>query len=394
MSLGPEYQVVVDNTGDIQNSTRKAGSLCADMQKTVERLRAIYIASNPEINFANTANEVDYFGPIISELVGRPLVDYIQSITVTPTALYEISSDLDGVFIGAWPATVTSGDVTITNLTSRPGESLAEAGTLSGDDISALIINGVNDTFNNILISNCSLYWAVDSIVKVTDTPGLILENCIIAQALNDSFSSNGLYGAGMTIKGTQTPDAHTPLLIRNNLFAHNYVGSPTLLSSELDGDDFARGQLRATFANNVIYNFGSQAVQLDYASASLDGATLELDFVGNIFIVGPDSDLTNAKTIIQQAHADGVYQKDNYIILTDGTVLDLFVWAEADTLSWKQEPNFNVDYNKNYYKVISDVLFNSGSRVRDSYDNIIINDVRKKTGNIVDNVEEATNGG
>lgn len=381
-----EYKFITDKISETEQASKKAGSLCADIKKTTNLISRTILGSDSEIFANTTGNQIDYFISINSSLQSVALDKYIESITEALSATYAISSDVDEVFINTWPASVSVDDLTITNFTSRPGDTLASAGTLDGDGINSILVSGISGN----VIKNCSFYWAVDSCVSIINSPGAIMEYCIVAESLYDSFHPDGAYGHGITIAGPTAQSNYDPYIIRNNLFAHNREGTPNLYSSLPDpGDGLIRGQLRATYANNVSYNFGTKAVMLDGDSSILDNPIMQVDFVGNVFIQGPDTNLATVKSTIQQANAENIYQKDNIIIFSDGTFQDLIKWAEADNLPWKSEPNFYVNYEPDYKVVIEDVLDNAGSRVRDYQDDRIIIDVKRREGEIIDSQSE-----
>jgi pectate lyase len=119
---------------------------------------------------------------------------------------------------------------------------------------------------HHVVIDHCSISWGVDENLAVLGHTNTI-QWSIISEALQLSTHKAGDHSMGAILGPGNVSVHHT-------LFAHNRARNPRIGGRNTTVD----------FVNNVIYNYGSAITRL---SAS---ALLELNYVGNTILKGPDS--------------------------------------------------------------------------------------------------------
>ncbi|MGC4087424.1 MAG: hypothetical protein QM756_05950 [Polyangiaceae bacterium] len=217
---------------------------------------------------------------------------------------------------------------------------------------------------SNIIFDHCSLSWSVDSVFDLTKYTGLAtVQWSIMSEALMNSVHSKGPHSmaVGWDGKGAGGSSYH-----------HNLLASCNSRMPRVDGIDPAGnpGPL-VDMRNNVIYNWGS--------GLAYGGEFANMNFIANYLKPGPSS--TNLGWLFEVSGAAGrIYVSGNYV---DG----------QSGISSNNASGVNQGVVSQVFSVVSmptdtaaaaydSVLALVGaSKVRDSVDTRIINDVRNRTG-------------
>ena len=172
-------------------------------------------------------------------------------------------------------------DVLLHHLRVRPGDGgLKKAG---GSDL-GVTLSGPEAY--NIVIDHCSITWGVAANLSIggplTDSESgtaryVTVSNSLIAEALQESTVK------GAPSMGASVADGCTNIAFIANLFAHNDQGNPSF-----------RAGTTGVVVNNIIYNPGRSAIQLDWRAADWAGRKLppnpRISVAGNVMFAGPDS--------------------------------------------------------------------------------------------------------
>lgn len=131
----------------------------------------------------------------------------------------------------------------------------------------------------NVVIDHCSMFWATDENISITDKSRKItVQWSIVAEGLYlSTHGKNDPHSMGALLHH----DA-TQITFHHNLFAHNNYRNPQLAS---------RGELE--WINNVVYNTGSAAGILQTPEI---GDENWLDAIGNYNKMGPNSDWAGSR--------------------------------------------------------------------------------------------------
>jgi hypothetical protein len=268
---------------------------------------------------------------------------------------------------------IRSHDVIMRHIRFRVG---ARADGPDPDNRDALSIDGAEngrEPSHNVLIENCSFAWALDENVQIwgAGNHSIILRDNIIAEGLMNSIHPKGPHSMGLIVG-----PGISNILVEGNLFAHNAVRNPLIDAGS-----------SAVVANNLIYGALHNGFHI-YAKRQY-GPTL-VSAVGNVVIAAPGS--RRRLTSLSHGHNPGtrIHYSDN---LSQG--VDAFDPAERSGRNGEAEgpfvdappvavPGFSPRPSS---EVEAHVLARAGARPRDrdAVDARIVNQVRTRTGGIVD---------
>ena len=177
-------------------------------------------------------------------------------------------------------------DVVIRHIRVRSG--VDGQGPESGWEPDALSTIGAR----NVIIDHCTFSWAIDENLSASGPrfTGKTPEEWRNGTSRNITFSYNllaeGLANAshpkGEHSKGTLIHDNASGITIWRNIYAHNVERNPLL-----------KGGVRATVANNLIYDPGRRAIHYNLMALEWAGhiyQTGELSAVGNVLRGGPST--------------------------------------------------------------------------------------------------------
>lgn len=257
--------------------------------------------------------------------------------------------------------------------------------------------------------AHLSLFWGLDEGMSIGDSAGVHLYRSIIAESLSEAYHTGGPddgeriveHSKALLITGWDVPQGffpnnYDPIVVRECLFAHNTDRCPAWADSSPGLTGGGKTLLNLAFVNNVVYNAGRF---LGHANA-FPGSdpTVRVDFVGNVFVLGPDSPEDFQPqywvNLINTVNSpDGsVYVANNWVIDRDGVAHDLLDWMDARDLPWADQPHFTYDtpLMTDRDTVIDTVLTYAGDYThRDEHDWRIVNDTRNGTGRIIDSQTE-----
>jgi type IX secretion system substrate protein len=271
-------------------------------------------------------------------------------------------------------------DVVIQHIAVRPGD--AGQAKMSGWEPDAFSSYGTE--IYNVVYDHCSATWAVDENLSVsgpedsepmTSSHDVTLYKCLIAECLSNSTHSKGEHS-----KGTLLHDGVANVSIIGCLYAHNARRNPLF-----------KGNSRAVFVNNVIYNSGSRCIHMadcGKGSSNIIGQS-HGTIVGNVWIKGMNSSDRPFIVAENNRRAALVYLEDNILkdcMGADMNVVDNLVEVLDTVPLWPEglvaEPAIESIYN---------VLQTVGSRPgdRDSIDLRIIQMLIDRKGKIIDSQDE-----
>jgi hypothetical protein len=202
-------------------------------------------------------------------------------------------------------------NVIIRYMTFRCGDSEATA-------IDSL---GVGNS-KNVIVDHVSASWGTDETLTVTLSNNVTVQNSIIAETLSCNNHSDGSLVRGNV--QASTPGGYT---FSHNLWISNSIRNPGIGSRQTsDVMGYTNAQLQLDLVNNVMYNWGTQAVHTVESNDSM-----YLNMVNNMFIAGPSTTAPNEvfREEAQQSSVFGytgrvyVYDSGNLIDSNQDTVHD-----------------------------------------------------------------------
>ncbi len=260
-------------------------------------------------------------------------------------------------------------DVLIQHLAIRPGDHPRGPRPDARD---AIAIRGPS---YNVVIDHVSASWGVDENVDTWPEPTAVsditVSNSIISEGLNRSIHPEGAHSKGFLIG-----DGSKNVAVIGNLFAHNDFRNPQ-----------SKGGVSAAIVNNVVYNPGRYNFMIVSTDRSGLGPNKEA-FMGNLFIKGPNTSADIGVAIGNNLESGtAIYHKDN--AFADGVSDRPF--ASVPPLSSIQAYSPPLDIRSIALESIGtleqQVLSYAGSRPmeRDSVDRRIVNEVKSRSGRIID---------
>jgi hypothetical protein len=271
---------------------------------------------------------------------------------------------------------VKTSNVLIQHLHVRPGDDPGGEPAINRD---GLKISGPADAtpISNIVVDHCSFTWSTDEVASAWQQwNNISLINNIFAEPLHDSIHPEGKHGFGVLI-GPVNGNA----TLAGNLLANIQSRNPMTAAT------------RAVIVNNVVYNWGNTAVDLQS-----HGAVTQNSVVGNVFLRGPDTsgsaapiglraDATRlragAKVFLLDNHASEATSDPWSVAGAIYGSLQLSNFRSSSPLGW---PAGMTTLPASDSVVLNRVLKNAGARPadRDSVDSRIVEQVRAGTGRII----------
>lgn len=288
----------------------------------------------------------------------------------------------DGICIADHPVKLDGNNIIVRYMRFRMGDRHQNQGKIAGaghdDALSAY-------RKKNIIIDHCSISWSTDEVLSVYRGDSTTLQWNIISEPLNYSyhfekgdtdFQKHG-YGG---IWGGKRLSAH------HNLFAHCVSRTPRFDGIRNDPAEFV------DYRNNVIYNWGNNNVY--------GGEGGNYNIINNYYKYGPATNRNVQYRIVNPSKTDAIpygkyYVGGNFVDgsedVTTNNRLGVHMGqggTEEDkktTLLSKPipfEPVTSQTASDAYHLVLQSA---GASFRRDTLDERIINDVKKRTGRIID---------
>ncbi|OGJ00293.1 hypothetical protein A3I90_01265, partial [Candidatus Nomurabacteria bacterium RIFCSPLOWO2_02_FULL_41_9] len=320
-------------------------------------LRAALEASGPRIIVFETSGTIELKSTLF---VRNPYFTIAGQTAPSP-----------GITLKNYPLFVETHDGLIQHIRSRPGDEINES--------KDAFVNYRNQSYN-LVYDHVSMSWGTDETFDVGPGQGLIernitLSNSIISEALD--WKSDNPSRASLVYQNTHY------VSFLNNLFAHNKDRNPT-----------AKGDTRTAIINNLFYNTATGGATLfsnpEFLAKPSYGAV-----VNNHYIRGPDTPTTYYSVRSRdldkgsQVFISGNIREGNPAIDEFATIADTF---DPRVAQWpanlRPVPNL---ITRPASEVKDYVLANAGARPadRDSVDIRAINDVRNRTGKIINSQSE-----
>jgi hypothetical protein len=271
---------------------------------------------------------------------------------------------------------VKTSNVLIQHLHVRPGDDAGGEPPINRD---GLKISGPPDTtpISNIVVDHCSFTWSTDEVASAwTQWNNITLINNIFAEPLHDSIHPEGRHGFGVLI-GPVNGNA----TLAGNLLASMQSRNPMTAAT------------RTAIVNNVVYNWGNTAVDLQS-----HGLVTQNSVVGNVFLRGPDTS-SDAAPIGLRADATRLRSGARVFLLDNhgaestsdpwslaGAIYGSLTLANFRSTAPVAWPTGMTTLPTSNNVVLNRVLKNAGARPadRDSVDTRIVQQVRDRTGRII----------
>lgn len=324
---------------------------------------------------------------------GPRIIVFAVSGTIHLESKLTITSDVtiagqsapgDGICLADYPVSMSGNNIIIRYVRFRMGDKNQKGEMVDG--------SGSDDAFSgtrnkNVIVDHCTMSWSTDEACSVYAGDSLTLQWNLISEPLNYSYhfetgdKDYEHHGFGGIWGGRHASFHH-------NLFAHCGNRTP-----RFDGNrNIQPDTENADYRNNVIYNWGSNNV---YA-----GEGGNYNVVNNYYKYGPSTS-NNAKGKVVNPYKTSkipfgkFYINGNYIdgypAITDNNWLGVVMnqGTEADAQQAKVTAPFSAEpiTKQSAVDAYTLVLKSVGATLpkRDTLDERIINDVKNRTGRMID---------
>lgn len=275
----------------------------------------------------------------------------------------------DGITVRGASLTIATHDVVVRDIRIRVGD---DSGGPSPDNRDGVQIENQNNPPYNIVLDHLSVSWAIDESLTLwwAGAHDVTINNCIISEALYDSLHSKGPHSMGSLVGLGISRVSYI-----GNLFVHNNDRNPRFRGNS------------GVIVNNVNYDIG-------WRNANISGGTVpqQVSVVGNLYMKGASSYGSLLPIHLERDIVSGskIYVADNKCSdYTTGNCYRIDTGFSPLVDSPQSWPAGLVA--KPSSQVLDWVLANAGARLtgRDSVDLRVINDVRNKTGRMINTTKE-----
>lgn len=325
-------------------------------------LRAALRAEGPRIILFDVAGTIE---------LERSIVLTAGQVTIAGQ-----SAPGDGVTLKNYGLVIKADEVIVRYIRSRPGSG-------SGEETDAISVG----SGRNIIIDHCSASWATDETLTVSPhgskrlraIDNVTVQWSMITESLNDSVHSKGQHGYGSLVRGS----AGAGYSFHHNIWAHHKARMPRP-GNYIDAETDPEGPL-FDFRNNVFYNWGGAASGYNSDKNSVS----RYNFVNNYYLRGSDSSKSLAfdeSNALSRLHFSGNFMNGEL----PGDPWSLVRFKDGRTMGENNPFPAAAIHTQAADKAFEAVLNRAGaSLARDSADQRLIEQLRNRTGNLIDRVEQ-----
>lgn len=321
------------------------------------------------------------------------MIDLLSNVTLkSNTTILGQTAPGDGICIRGNNVKVGGNNVIVRYVRFRVGAHMAD-----GTDTRAQDGFEITDDCQNVIIDHCSISWGTDENLSAYAVKDVTIQNCIVAEALNQSVHDKGEHSYAAIWGGVN-------LSIHHNIISSHKSRNPKIGTSETVAmtQGYTDAETVVDIRNNIFYNWGDKA-----GYGAENGANVNI--VNNYYKPGPATPENKRGRIFEFSpgnkyqpgwsgaiYADGNYVADNG---SDAAAVNENNWqvekgtgiyTGAGVQTYQKLDKPNETYINDYPITTTDaqsayeyVINNAGARLpkTDVVDTRILNDVINGTG-------------
>lgn len=274
---------------------------------------------------------------------------------------------------------VRTHDVRIQHIRVRPGDNYQAK--RSGWESDGISVSG--EYAKDVHIDHVSVSWAVDENLSASGNrykghgyaaERVTFSHCLIAEALDFASHRKGKHSKGLLVH-----DHARDIGVVNNIFAHNDRRNP-----------YFKANTTGFVANNLIYNPGNAAVQVNYIEDEWVGQSIrpgnaQLTLLNNVLRYGRD---TYSDLALLSSRGDAFLQ-GNQVVNLEGESMPI---VDGAISVMPQPPLWQIDYKSVAATGLEKALLQEAGATpwaRDAVDRRIISDIERREGRIIDSQQE-----
>ena len=212
----------------------------------------------------------------------------------------------DGICIRGNNVKISGSDIIVRYIRFRVGAKLAD-----GSDTRTQDGLEVTDNSERVIIDHCSVSWGTDENLSAYAVKDVTIQNCIIAEALNQSIHDKGEHSYAAIWGGVN-------LTVHHNIIASHKSRNPKIGTSETVAmtAGYTDDQTVVDIRNNIIYNWGDKA-----GYGAENGANVNI--INNYYKPGPATP-SNKRARIFEFSPGNKYRKGwSGAVYADGNYVD-----------------------------------------------------------------------
>ncbi len=250
--------------------------------------------------------------------------------------------------------------------------------------------DGIGGMGSDVIIDHCSTSWGIDELLTMYRGSNVTVQNTISSESLRLSNHVKGAHGYGGIFGGTDCT-------LHHNLFAHHDSRTPRL----------DRCLMRTDVRNNVIYDWGktnsAYGGEPYYNDPWEDSGPYYVNWINNFYKYGPSTSNELRTRIFEVSGSADVLEDYKTRFCFKGNYVDGSPSVTENNALGVKHPEYAVltdgpadmgDYEiaaESAEAAYAAVLDNAGATLpkRDAVDARIINDVRNRTGTLINSADE-----
>lgn len=241
----------------------------------------------------------------------------------------------DGICFRGNSVKVNGNNIILRYLRFRVGSKLAD-----GSDTSTQDGFEIADFCENIIMDHCSISWGTDENLSAYAVENVTVQNCIVAEALNQSIHAKGEHSYAGIWGGVNVSFHH-------NIIASHKSRNPKIGTSETVTmtEGYTDDQSVIDMWNNVIYNWGDKS-----GYGAENGANVNI--VNNYYKPGPATPTGKRARIFELSPGNKYQAKWSGSIYADGNVIDddSEIAKDVENASAVNEENWQIEKKTGVY--------------------------------------------
>lgn len=267
------------------------------------------------------------------------MIDLNSNVTIkSNTTVLGQTAPGDGICFRGNNVKISGENIIVRYLRFRVGAHLAD-----GSDTRAQDGLEVTDNAQNVIIDHCSVSWGTDENLSAYAVKDVTIQNCIIAEALNQSVHEKGEHSYAGIWGGVN-------LSVHHNLIATHKSRNPKIGTSETVAmtSGYTDDKTVVDIRNNVIYNWGDKA-----GYGAENGANVNI--INNYYKPGPATPSNKDARIFELSPGSKYQSGWSGSVYADGNYID----SNSANAALVNADNWQVDRKTGVYTASGTEIYN-----------------------------------
>lgn len=278
------------------------------------------------------------------------IIDLNSNVTIkSNTTVLGQTAPGDGICLRGNNVKISGENIIVRYLRFRVGAHLADGSNTRAQDGLE-----VTDNAQNVIIDHCSVSWGTDENLSAYAVKNVTIQNCIIAEALNQSVHDKGEHSYAGIWGGVN-------LSVHHNLIATHKSRNPKIGTSETVAmtAGYTDDKTVVDMRNNVIYNWGDKA-----GYGAENGANVNI--INNYYKPGPATPANKDARIFELSPGNKYQSGWSGMVYADGNYID----SDSTNAALVNADNWQVDKKTGVYIASGTEIYNKLDEPNSEYIN------------------------